>query len=154
METWICDSCGGTIEKSADGWVEWLTVRSESSSPDGRGLRLVHTAPSSPVVSENRCQYDGTSEYRKDKAILKDMPLKHFQGANGLMHLLVFIHTNELPTEEVLEMIKRIHIPGYEHARNHFAQALSAGVFEPNMPENYYLQSDIEATISYIKNLG
>ena len=73
-----------------------------------------------------------------------------FIGPDGLMTLLSFIHEKKLPEEEVLEMIKRLHIPGYEQARNHFKHAISEGAFEPGTPENYYFQSDIEATIKYI----
>jgi hypothetical protein len=67
------------------------------------------------------------------------------------MRLLVFISEKELPVGEVLEMIKRLHIIGYEQARRHFASAISAGTFEPNMPTDFYSQSDIRATLAYLK---
>ncbi len=67
------------------------------------------------------------------------------------MELLLFIARGELPTPEVLEMIKRPRIPGYEHARLHFKDALAAGAFEPNTPEGYYTQSDISAILEFIR---
>jgi hypothetical protein len=66
------------------------------------------------------------------------------------MNLLSFISESRLPTQQVLEMIKRLHIPGYEHARKHFRAAINAGVIEPNTEENYYSQSEIEATLRYV----
>jgi hypothetical protein len=61
------------------------------------------------------------------------------------------IKQQELPVDEVLQMIKRIHVPGYEHARFYFDQAMSEGAFEPNMPKDYYSRYDIQATLQFIK---
>jgi hypothetical protein len=58
---------------------------------------------------------------------------------------------DELPKDEVLEMIKRLHIPGYEHARQHFQRAIADGVFEPNMPDGYYWQSNIDAVLRFLE---
>jgi hypothetical protein len=150
MSNWICDSCGQTIEKAEDGWVEWVSLSLQGVNPSGRGLRLVHTNVSSPTDGPNRCQYNQDIEYEKDKGLIKDLPLTSFIGPDGLMRLLIFISQNELPNEEVLEMIKRLHIPEYEQARNYFKQAISEGVFEPNTPDNYHFQREIKATIKYI----
>lgn len=149
MEKWICDTCGGYINNADDGWVEWISLMSTGKSPSGRGLRLVHDHSSSPRA--NKCQYNSDVEYRKDKGTLSDLSLEDFLGPDGLMRLLVFISENELPKDEVLEMIKRLHIPGYELARNHFQKAINDGIFEPNMPKNFYNQSDIDATLRYIE---
>lgn len=148
--TWTCDTCGQQILTVGDGWVEWLT-RKESDKFVGRGFRLVHHTGASSQKEGRRCQYDGNAEYRNDGSIINDLPLEQFTGPDGLMRLLSFIAEKELPTEEVLEMIKRIHIPGYEHARHHFKRAISDGAFEPNMPTGYYWQSDIAATLAWLK---
>jgi hypothetical protein len=55
-KSWICDTCGGMIEKADDGWVEWL-VRQSGPKWIGRGLRLVHSFPASPRGSAAKCQY-------------------------------------------------------------------------------------------------
>ena len=54
-----------------------------------------------------------------------------------------------MPKEEVLEMIKRLHIPGYDKARHYFDAAMTDGVFETNMPPGYFHMTDIEATLRY-----
>lgn len=94
--------------------------------------------------------FNERAEFAKDEGTIADNSLTEFLGADGLMRLMVFISESELPTSEVLEMIKRLHIPGYEQARKHFKAAIHAGIFEPNMPENYYNQSDIQATKEFI----
>ena len=68
------------------------------------------------------------------------------------MRLLQMLGEEDHPKEDVLEMIKRLHIPGYEAARGHFDEAISEGYFEPNTPEGYYHQSEIEATLAFIKD--
>jgi hypothetical protein len=149
METWICDSCGGLIEKPDDGWVEWISL---GSSKLGRDIRLVHKFGAVSGNKKDRCMFNGRAEFAKDGGTVADNSLTGFLGTDGLMRLLVFISESELPTPDVLEMIKRLHIPGYEQARKHFKEAINAGVFEPNMPERFYGQSDINATIKFISN--
>ncbi|EGQ7696218.1 MULTISPECIES: hypothetical protein [Vibrio] len=151
MNKWVCDTCGHSIEKQEDGWVEWISF---SEGKVGRNLRLVHSFSSSPQqVGRVRCQFDGNLEYKKDGGIVGDCSLSDLTGPDGLMRLLVFISENELPKDEVLEMIKRIHIPGYEDTRLHFEQAIRAGAFEPNMPKDFYNQSDINATKEFLRSL-
>ncbi len=147
---WICDTCGENIENQKDGWVEWIVVRN-GEEREGRDLRLVHHMPASPLGKPQGCQFDEKTEFSKDQGILADLPLENFLGSNGLMRLLSFLSQNELPKEEVLEMIKRLFIPGYDVARHHFKRAIYEGVFEPNMPENYYFLHDIEATIEFLE---
>jgi hypothetical protein len=143
QQTWICDTCGEPITSVRDGWVEWLSNRTRG----GKGLRLVHHQPASPRGS---CQYDSRGDAYGQGFTLNDLSLDQFLGPDGLTLLLSMLAEGELPKEEVLEMTKRLHIPGYEHARRHFARAISEGAFEPNMPESYYWQSDIRATLDFM----
>jgi len=147
--TWICDTCGEPIEKASDGWVEWLMERVDDDKWIGRGLRLVHHYPASARGSDSRCQYHGEAEYKRNQSIVNDQSLEDFLGPDGLMQLLSFIADGKIPTVEVLEMIKRLHIPGYEHARLHFSAALAEVAFEPNTLKDYYWQSDISAVLEF-----
>lgn len=143
---WYCDACGEKIENVEDGWVEWLiTLDPEiTDEPErfrrrrGEGLRLVHHRTTNP-----RCAY-------QERGGLQDMPLGHFLGANGLMALLSFLDEKLIPQEEILELIKRLHIPGYEQARRYFDEAISEGVFEPNTRPGFYWQSDIESVLRFV----
>lgn len=147
--TWICDSCGSLIQDVSHGWVEWL-IRKDGDKRTGHGLRLVHHC-SAHTPLDGRCQYSSQIEHDRDGSILNDLPLKSFVGADGLIELLALIAEGEVPTTEVLEMIKRLHVPGYEHARLHFDAAIAAGAFEPNTLPGYYSTDNIKAVLEFIQ---
>ena len=149
---WICDRCGEVIETAGDGWLQWVGVPDESDGPTMRGLSLVHHFPASPRKQrhEDGCQFD-PQEFRKDRGIVKDMHLDAFCGADGLMLFLSLISQKAASVAEILEMVKRIHIPGNERARSHFEHAIAEGVIGPNLPEGFYWQSDIRAVLDCAK---
>lgn len=138
---WICDKCGKKIESIKDGWVEWL-IPTKNNMPEkhNKGMRIVHAI---------NCLYTDW-ECDKENAILGDDSLENFCGPDGLMDLLQFVSDDMFENkEEVLEIIKRIHIPGYEYARNFIDVAISEGVYEPNTKENYCSQNDIRKIIDF-----
>jgi hypothetical protein len=116
-----------------------------------RDLTLVHHLPASPRRESHNhgCQFNEQMEYRKDGGIVEDLGLEHFCGPNGLVHLLSMVAEHPSSVNEILEMIQRIHIPGYERARLHARRAISEGVFEPNLPPGFYWQSDIRAILDW-----
>lgn len=143
---WICDTCGGIIEIAEDGWVEWHNpVQNGKVERRGQDLRLVHHTKSHD--QESKCQFDNHDR----QFMVKDVPLDWFLGSDGLMSLLALIAEDRVTSEEVLEMIKRLHIPGYEHTRLHFDEAISEGVFEPNTLPGYYHVSNIRAVDEWLK---
>ncbi|HYO71696.1 MAG TPA: hypothetical protein VEU33_37025 [Archangium sp.] len=143
---WYCDTCGQAIRHSRDGWVEWL-IRKDGSHRLGRGFRLVHHQPASPLPAG--CQYDRDEEYRRDQSSISDVSLEEFLGHDGLTYLLEVLSRDQLPQEQVVEMIKRLHTPGYERARFHVQAAISEGVIEPNMAPGFYSQGDIARVLDW-----
>ncbi|KPU43031.1 hypothetical protein OXPF_34630 [Oxobacter pfennigii] len=140
---WICDNCGKKIENIKDGWVEWLEVKDQNGNYRNKSIRIVH---------RGKCLYNQDLVYKKYKAIVADTDLEDFSGLDGLIDLLSYISEGNFDNnEEVLEIIKRIHIPGYEEARLYFEEAIYDGVFEPNTKPGYYSQRDIAAVLDYIK---
>jgi len=151
MKPWICDTCGEEIKDSSHGWVEWLKL-SQESPIKAKGFRLVHSYPHSPLKKrQQRCQYDERYHFKNEQAIVSDTDLESFMGNDGLTRFLLLIKDNELPQEEIFDMMYRIKVPGYEQAREYFSEAMSEGVFEPNLPNGFYSEQDIEATLEYIK---
>lgn len=150
FERWICDVCRQSVLDVEHGRVEWLTAREPSSNgPHGKALQLVHKKYVSPLsASGSGCQPDKQQQFKMGYSV-QGLPLSSFLGPNGLMLLLRMIHEEDVPQDEVLEIIKRLHIPGYEHARFYFKEAISARAFEPNTPEGFYHQYQIEATLRY-----
>ena len=140
---WYCDVCGKKIESVKDGWLEWVYFKDEEGNGHARGLRIVH--------KDKRCMYDTQQEFKRDQGTIQDENLKCFLGSDGLMLLLELLAEGNIPKEQVLEVIKRIHIPGYEIAHRHFDDAISEDVFEPNRKKGYYWQSDINAVITWLK---
>ncbi|MDC3985793.1 hypothetical protein [Polyangium jinanense] len=108
-----------------------------------RDLRLVHR-------SSIGCQFDPDAEYQKDRGLAQFDGLDAYVGPDGLMLLLSKLHTRG-PVEMVVEMIRRLHVPGYEHARHHLARAIAEGVIT-RRDRGYYTQADIEAAIAFAKN--
>lgn len=151
IKGWICDTCGELIEKPGDGWVEWIRYSDSDGEIRGRELRLVHHFPASPRQRLPGCNFDQHAEYIKDNEGVNDLPLPEFLDANGLMRLLSLVATGRVPQKDGFEMIKRLHIPGYEHAHRHFDRAISEGVFEPNTPEGYYWQCNINGVLEFLE---
>ena len=66
------------------------------------------------------------------------------------MRLLSLLGEEEFPVAEVVEMIKRLHVPGYEIARNFFRTAISEGVIDECAPGDFYKQSQIRAVLQWL----
>jgi hypothetical protein len=145
MENWTCDSCGGVIENPEDGWVEWIEVSGGRPGEfTGRDLRLVHFGPTWP----NPCQFDQDVERQRDGGGLCDLPLRAFLGPNGLMYFMNLINMGRLPVQDVLEMMLRCQVPGYDRARPYFAEAVAMGVIHQRA-RGVYFQNQIDATLEY-----
>lgn len=86
----------------------------------------------------------------RDKGLIRDVALSRFQGADGLMQLLALAAEERLPLESVIEMIKRIHIPGYERARSYLGAAAAHGVFEPNTRPGFPWQSQLDLVLRWL----
>jgi len=146
---WICDTCGERITREEDGWVEWIVARSSAGERRGRHLRLVHHLPASPRRQGAGCQINERQECDGGE-LINDMSLTDFVGPDGLMHLLEMLAEGTLPKDSVLEMTKRLHIPGYEIARLYFDEAIAAGVFEPNTMPRFPFQYQIDEVLRYV----
>jgi len=139
---WKCASCEDCITKVENGWIEWLSNEDEQGNARLAGLRLVHRT--SPQSSKGcGCRYDPQQEFRNDRSIVEGLPLERFIGADGLMLLLSFLAQSAMPQEEVLELIKRVQIPGYEQVRQIYQAEISEGLLKTSIGEGFYLQSEI-----------
>jgi hypothetical protein len=125
--------------KVEDGWVEWLSNEDDSGLTKQRGLRLVHRQR----TTEQGCRYDSPHEFRNDHSIVEGLPLERFIGADGLMLLLSLIAESQLPQDEVLELTKRVQIPGYEQVREIYKTEIAEGSLETSIGDGFYLQSEI-----------
>lgn len=97
-----------TIQIAADGLVQWVTVPGIVRS---LALRLIHTAAASPHGPADGCCLDAAAN------VLETYLLTDFLGPAGLQQLFEFTADGELPLDEVLEIVKRLHTPDYEYKR-------------------------------------
>lgn len=149
---WRCDSCGELVTDLQAGWVEWLAAEDAWGNPKVSGLRLVHRRSTSPRRREPRgCQYIARDEFRKNRGIVEGLALDRFAGPDGLMLLLSMIAERELPVQELIELAKRVQIPGYEAVHELIHDAVSEGVIAPSISSGFYLQCEICDVLKWAK---
>ncbi len=136
---WRCASCGELITSIEAGRVEWLTTDDKRGITRATGLRLVHSL----------CRYDDRREFRKTRSLVEGLSLERFVGPDGLMLLLSLIAEGEMPRADLIELVKRLHIPGYEQTRELFSEAIHGGAVAPLIGEGFYLQSEIRELLTW-----
>jgi hypothetical protein len=121
LRQWQCDACGQVIDRPEVGWVEWLGGSTRGTK--AHGFRIVHNS--------SRCQYPSTAR-------VHDTHLTHLLGPDGLDRLLTLLtpdwHTGSREEgvthlDEWGELVRRLHIPHYEEARQYWSEAEANGLF-------------------------
>ncbi len=149
---WRCDSCGELVLDLQAGWVEWLAAEDSEGEPKLSGLRLVHhTNTSSKCPQPYGCQYNPRDEFRKNGSIVDGLALDRFAGPDGLVLLLSMIVEHELPAQELIELTKRVQIPGYEAVHEVVHDAVSEGIITPSISEGFYLQCEMWDVLKWAK---
>jgi|SRR5579862_5864933 len=150
---WRCDSCGELISELQAGWVEWIAAEDIKGKPKVSGLRLVHSRDASPRSQElYGCQYSPRDEFRNNRGIVEGLPLARFAGPDGLMLLLSMIAERELPLQELIELAKRVQIPGYEAVHELVHDAVAGGLIAPTIGLGFYLQCEIWDVLNWAKS--
>jgi hypothetical protein len=145
---WRCDSCADIITSVQAGWVEWLASEDKHGNDILRGLRLVHRGGQKNARNHN-CRYDPLEEFRSGRTIVEGLPLERLVGADGLMILLSLLAEGELHHREILELVKRVQIPGYELVRNLSPRGQHSKLLSPVLSHGYYLQSEIREMLGW-----
>jgi hypothetical protein len=149
---WRCDSCGELVSDLQAGWVEWLAAEGARRKPRVSGLRLVHRGNTGARPPEPYgCGYDSRDEFRKNRGIVEGLALDRFAGPDGLMLLLSMIAERELSLQELIELAKRVQIPGCEAAYELVHDAVSEGVIAPCISSGFYLQCEIRDVLKWAK---
>lgn len=152
---WQCDHCGELIRSLDDGRVEWLCESDEQEAVKIRGLRLVHARGSDPKgPATYGCEYDPRDEFRQNGSIVEGLSLIACSGTDGLVLMLSMLAQGEYPRDEVIELVKRLHVPGYEETRDLFQRAISEQVLVPAIGPGYYLQSEIRDVLQWVARVG
>jgi hypothetical protein len=70
-------------------------------------------------------------------------------GPDGLMSMLEHAADPEFKLIDVMGLIKRLQVPGYDQAKAYFDRAIPEGVIELTQPKGYYCQREIQAVIDH-----
>lgn len=65
------------------------------------------------------------------------------------MLLFFFVSSKEMPLEDVLELGKRVQIPGYEQSRDLLQNLLVQGLFRASIGEGFYRRSEIQTVLQW-----
>ncbi|MBH8609383.1 hypothetical protein [Thermoactinomyces sp. CICC 10521] len=132
LRQWKCDACGGIIEKADNGFLEWLWV--DETNQEGN-FRIVHKS--------RKCNYRENDHLYLSKGMgVKDLGLEYFVGPDGLSELIGFLNERNLKDEtEIYELIRRLHVPYYEQARQYYDVAEEDGLFDGTGEQSAYRYS-------------
>lgn len=148
---WQCNNCGELISSFEDGRVEWLCEGCEEETVKIHGLRLVHARTSSPESTVSYgCEYNPREEFRKNQSLVEGVSFSAFSGPDGLVLMLSMLAQRQYPAEQLIELVKRVHVPGYEEARDLFPRAIGEQVIVPAIGPGYYLQSEIRDVLQWV----
>lgn len=89
------------------------------------------------------------AEYRRSGYSLADLALDRLMGPDGLMRLLFYAEEGRIPTAEVVELTKRLHVPGYEQARPYLEEDIEVGAVQPSIHPGVYSQDQIQQAMRY-----
>jgi len=121
LQQWICDSCSEMINNPRDGWFEWYEEKNYDAIT---GFRIVHNRQS--------CMYNDQAMERQNKSVL-DLNLTDVIGADGLAHMVNKLdHDRFKNLSEFTEMLRRLHLPNYEEAKQYWSLAKNDGLFDGN----------------------
>lgn len=114
---WRCASCDQLITSIADGWVEWLALENGRDAAILSGVRLIHRRGVRAKKGKIACHYDSRKRLRNPAKIVEGLALEYFVGPNGLLLLLSLVEAGEFPREDIVELARRVQVPGYELSR-------------------------------------
>lgn len=146
LEQWICDACGQRIERPHAGWIEWLAGPTRGTK--AHGFRIVHNS--------NQCQYPSSGR-------VHDLHLEHAIGPDGLVTLLGLLAPRRrsgiladgvTSVEEWAMLVRRLHVPHLEEARQYWADAEADGFFKEINEESTFSQATLLAIIERYANGG
>ena len=148
---WSCDCCGLLITRVEDGWVEWLAPKRDGRDGFFTGLRIVHRVSAAGGCGTPGCRYDACAEFQRSRSTVEGLALENLVGPDGLMTLLSFLAVREFRTADIVDLTKRIQIPGYELVRNLYGDL--DRVMPPSiLGEGCYLQFEMRNLLAHAAN--
>jgi hypothetical protein len=114
---WRCASCDQLITSIDDGWVEWLALENGRDAAILSGMRLIHRRGLRAKKGKSAFHCDSRKQLRNQAGIVEGLALEYFVGPKGLLLLLSLVEDGEFPREDIVELARRVQVPGYELSR-------------------------------------
>lgn len=146
----ICDVCGGPIDKSMGGTLEWLRTESDDKYVKG----------SMRMICNYRCGYSYTGFQGKSLAAqgcdLSDRGLTNFMGASGMSRLFEVAswREREFDIDDLGITLLRLNMPGYDRAWHHIDEALSRGIIEHDFKIPFLDQTGVDEINAWLDSEG
>lgn len=153
LKQWICDTCGELIEKPEQGWLEWKYKHGTPGTVSE--FRICHQLLSSPEKDSNR---EGC--YRHAGPGRQDNHLHYFVGPDGMISLLAKLDQGRVidpdgksvcgvsDVANWTETFRRLYVPYYEEARQHFDAANGDGFFDGANEVSVFTQEKLQGVIA------
>lgn len=141
-EKWQCDRCNKIIHGADKAWLKWKKNLNDGSYYDFKIVHHPACQQPSPKVQKSRLAEPGN-------------PLSEYLGKDGLIRLLELVaQTDGKDRDELLKVIQRLQIPGYESAHINFESAYKSGELVPPTNGVFYptIHKIKEINEEYIKN--
>ncbi len=144
LQQWVCDTCGGIIERPEDGYFQY----DRDDNLKTHSFIIVHHKSKSPRHTNDGC-------YQHDH----DDSLTSYIGANGLVNLLSLVDVgryhnvdNDVDTSDIVgwcDIVRRLHTPYYEEARLYWNRAIAEGYFDDINEVGIYRPGYLKKLIEY-----
>ncbi len=126
LKQWICDTCGGIIEKPEDGWWEYIH-HIKGNLIDG--FHIVH-------YGNMRDCYYNEQALRKENKSVGSMHLDHMLTSSGYGHMLHWLELSQqvqgktkdhFDMQDYINIMRRLYLPYWEEARLYWERAFKDG---------------------------
>jgi hypothetical protein len=144
---WYCDTCGETISNPGEAFLQWVVAEDDSI----HDVRIVHELSSTPRERPLGCFIDDQQVRREGRGRVQDYGLEAYLGSDGLMYLLSMSEIG-FPPKQIYELVRRLHVPGYETVRKHLPRAIERGVIDKNGFDSYYSELQIEKVQAWLES--
>jgi hypothetical protein len=148
--SWICNSCRRTIRDAANAWVEWHESQEGDKSNFSRVRIVHHCTAHTPTIQ--RLDKEARARIGSDWSYY-DYPLNELLGADGLMVLLGMLERAAHPVSELLELLKRLHRPGYDWWLLYHDYAVQEGVIPEPSNRDHPTREEIDAVVAWSRTL-
>ncbi len=152
LKQFVCDTCGGTIEKPEDGWVEWLGYYDEQKEKlINKDFRICHHQSRCMKLANHRHVSDNhLNNMLNDNSMVIQLFSMLDPGPNVSPEHYKGPEVEDI--RETIEFLRRLTLPYYEEARQYWSDAIADGYFSGSNEVAAYLPYTLKNIIERYSN--